>query len=86
MSYSTKQEIQRMVGAVLKPFYHKQEINKDQYTDINRDVSRMLYGRVGDAAGLANSSERDRWTRLATEEVERAVKAIKAVPEQSTEA
>lgn len=78
MSYSTKQEIQRMVGAVLKPFYHNKEINKDQYTDINRDVSRMLYERVGDATGLADSSEREKWSQFASDEVERAVKRSKA--------
>jgi hypothetical protein len=76
MSYSTKTEIQRMVKAVLGPRYRGGEINKDQYTDINRDVSRMLYDKVGDAEGLANQDGRDKWQEVASAEVERAVQTI----------
>lgn len=73
MSYSTKREIQRMVKAALAPRYRDQEVTKDQYTDINREVSRMLYDKIGDARGLEEQEERDKWQKVANEEVERAV-------------
>ena len=81
MSYSTKTEIQRMVKAVLGPRYRGGEINKDQYTDINRDVSRMLYEMVGDAEGLANQDGREKWQEVASAEVERAIGAIRSPKE-----
>ncbi|KAF2497747.1 hypothetical protein BU16DRAFT_571467 [Lophium mytilinum] len=77
LSYSTKAEVQRMVSIVLKPFYLKQEITKDQYTDINRDVSRSLYDKVGDANALADQDTREKWQRIAGEEVESAVRALR---------
>lgn len=84
MSYSTKTEIQRMVKAALGSRYRDQEVTKDQYTEINRDVSRMLYERVGDAEGLADQKEREKWQELAMDEVERAVQAIRSLEEQNT--
>ncbi|KAK8191333.1 uncharacterized protein BKA78DRAFT_331432 [Phyllosticta capitalensis] len=78
MSFSTKAEIQRMVKAALKPLYIKQEVNKDQYTDINMNISRMMYDRVGDAANLAEQKTREKWQQIASEEVENAVKGLKA--------
>ena len=65
-----------MVKAVLAPRYRAQEITKEQYTDINRDVSRMLYERVGDAEGLADQKGREKWQEVAATEVERAISAI----------
>jgi len=85
MSYSTKTEIQRMVKAVLGPRYRGGEINKDQYTDINRDVSRMLYDKVGDAEGLANQDGREKWQEVASAEVERAIQTIRSQEEQTLE-
>lgn len=77
MSYSTKSEIQRMVKAALKPLYLKSEVNKDEYTDINMSISRMMYEKVGDAASLADQRVRERWQQLASDEVDKAVKALK---------
>lgn len=77
LSYSTKSEIQRMVKTALGSRYRNSEITKDQYTDINRDISRMLYDRVGDAEGLADGKEREKWQKLASDEVEKAVDAIR---------
>jgi hypothetical protein len=67
-----------MVTAVLKPFYTKKQISKSSYTDINRDVSRLLYDRVGDAGAeaLANQQTRLGWQKMASEEVDKAVKAL----------
>jgi hypothetical protein len=75
LSYSTKAELQRMVSAVLKPIYMKKEITKDEYTEINRDVSRLLYERVGDAGANALMSQdtRGKWQKMAMDEVNNAV-------------
>ena len=77
LSYSAKSEIQRMVTMALKPLYQREELSKEQYTDINRDVSRLLYERIGDAAALENQQERKRWQNMASSEVRNAVKVLK---------
>lgn len=79
LSYSTKQEIQRMVKLALGSRYRDKEITKDQYTDINRDVSRKLYDLVGDANGLADQMEREKWQGIADDEVKKAITALSAV-------
>jgi len=73
MSFSTKDEIRKMVGAALKPHFHAKEITKQQYTDICRDVSRMMYDKVGDAKSIADQEERNKWVDVAAEEVEKAL-------------
>ena len=77
LSYSTKSEIQRMVTTALKPLYQREELSKEQYTEINRDVSRLLYERIGDATALENQQERKKWQDLASVEVRSAVNALK---------
>ncbi len=67
-----------MVSAALKPLYLAQQLNKDEYTDINRDVSRLLYDRVGDAQALSDTKERRHWQQVASVEVQNAVKALRA--------
>lgn len=67
-----------MVKATLGPRYREKQITKDQYTDINRDVSRLMYDKVGDAEGLADQDERDKWQQFANDEVEKAIDAIRA--------
>lgn len=42
-----------MVRDALRPEYRSGRIDKDQYTHINRRVSRSLYGLVGSDANLA---------------------------------
>lgn len=76
LSYSTKAEIQRMVKATLTPMYRQQAVTKDEYTSINRDVSRMLYTKIGDARALSLQSERDKWQALADAEVAKAVEKL----------
>jgi hypothetical protein len=68
-----------MVTAVLKPLYMKKEVSKEEYTDINRDVSRLLYEKVGDAgaAALADHDTRDKWQRMARDEVDGAIKSLR---------
>lgn len=76
ISLASKEEIQRMVKLALKPRYRDKQISKDQYTDINRDVSRRLYDLVGDATALANEQERAKWQDIAEQEVQRAITKI----------
>lgn len=78
LSYSTKAELQRMVTAVLKPLYLKKEVSKQEYTDVNRDVSRLLYEKVGEAGAdaLADQETREKWQKMASNEVNLAIKAL----------
>jgi hypothetical protein len=65
-----------MVGTALKPHYKKKIISKEQYTNINRSISRMLYERVGDRETL----DPDDRTNLETEakhEVQNTIDALK---------
>lgn len=80
LSYSTKAELQRMVTVALKPLYVKKEISKEEYTEVNRDISRLLYERVGDAGAeaLADQDTREKWQKMAGDEVDGAVKALRA--------
>jgi hypothetical protein len=67
-----------MVSAVLKPIYLRKDITKNEYTEINRDISRLLYDRVGDAGtnALANQDTRERWQKMAVDEVNNAVQVM----------
>ena len=77
MPFSTKADLQKMVSTALKPHYQSNTVSKDQYTDINRNVSRMLYDRVGEA-GYVDGKEREIYERLANDEVSKAVQGLKA--------
>jgi hypothetical protein len=65
-----------MVSAALKPHYRNQVVSRDEYTDINRRISRMLYERVGEA-GLPDAEAKSKWNRIASEEVNKAVATLK---------
>ena len=77
MSLEAKSDVQKMVSAALKPHYKSNSVSKDQYTDINRNISRMLYDKVGDA-GSVNGEARESWERLASDEVAKAVESLKS--------
>lgn len=77
MPLSTKTDLQKMVSTALTPHYQSNTVSKDQYTDINRNVSRLLYEKVGDA-GSVNGEARKTWERLASDEVAKAVQSLKA--------
>lgn len=77
MSLSAKLDVQKMVSAALKPHYKSNAVSKDQYTDINRSVSRMLYDKVGDTGNI-NGDSRETWERLASDEVAKAVESLKS--------
>ncbi|TKA61324.1 hypothetical protein B0A55_11331 [Friedmanniomyces simplex] len=76
LSYSAKEEIQRMVKLALGPRYRDKEISKEQYTDINRDVSRKMYDLVGDASALTDQAERERWQDVAEDQVKKAISVL----------
>ena len=78
ISKEDKKEIQTFVTAKLKPLYHHKQINTDEYTTINRQISRRLYDRIAQGGGL-QVEERERWKGIAAREVEEAVKALKLV-------
>ena len=77
LSYDAKSDIQKMVKAALKPAYARKDIDTNQYTEINREISRMMYEKVGNMDHLVDGEKRDRWTTLASYEVEKAIKAIR---------
>lgn len=66
-----------MVAAALRPAYQRQEVDKNQYTDINRIVSRKMYDRVSDDGGLTNGAMKDKWQSVVAEEVNLAIGRIK---------
>ncbi|KAI9824495.1 MAG: hypothetical protein M1819_000850 [Sarea resinae] len=77
ISLSAKENVQKMVSAALKPHYQKQEISKDQFTDINRSISRMLYDKIGDLSVLDQKAKTG-WEKVASDEVGKAVQGLRA--------
>ncbi|EXJ86268.1 hypothetical protein A1O1_06638 [Capronia coronata CBS 617.96] len=77
MSLNAKADVQRLVATALKPHYHDQTITKDEYTIINREISRMLYDRIGDFEALDRDGKA-KWEKVAGDEVNKAVHALKA--------
>lgn len=76
---STKLDLQRMVSTALSPHYQSNTVSKDQYTYINRSVSRYLYDKFGDV-GSINGDNRKTWERMASDEVAKAVQSLKTLP------
>lgn len=79
LSYSTKSEIQKMVKSALKPHYAIKEMSKDEFTNICRDVSRMLYERIANDkdGGIRDEIGRAKWHRVAISEVEKALAGLR---------
>ena len=67
-----------MVKEALARPWAKNQVSKDEYTDINRTVSRMLYDRIGDLNSLQDPERRREWEGLARVEVEKAVRELEA--------
>jgi hypothetical protein len=65
-----------MVSSALKPYYQKKAISKDDYTMINRDISRKLYDQIGDFEALGVEG-RAKWEKVAGDEVDKAVVSLK---------
>ena len=75
MSLSAKENIQKLVKEALKLPYKNKQLSKDQYTEINRNVSRMLYDKVGEDGNL-NGDNNETWKRMANEEVTNALQSL----------
>ncbi|PGH15461.1 hypothetical protein AJ79_02438 [Helicocarpus griseus UAMH5409] len=76
LSLSVKSSLQKMVSAALKPHYRNREVSKDEYTDINRRISRMLYDKVGTISVL-DAEAKAKWASFAKGEVEKAIVKLK---------
>jgi len=75
MTIEAKEGINKLVKSALAPHWKSAEITKEQYAEINRDVSRKLY----DWAADSNTSVTDEsCEKIATAEVAMAVKALAA--------
>ncbi|KAK2865402.1 hypothetical protein FQN49_003616 [Arthroderma sp. PD_2] len=76
LSLSTKSHLQKMVSSALKPYYRRKEVSKEEYTDINRRISRLLYDQV-DASGTLDSETKSKLAIIAGEEVNKAVSILR---------
>ena len=76
LSFNAKSDVQKMVSAVLKPFYSDQVISKEEYTNVNRDTCHKLYDKIGDFEAL-DIEGRAKWEKVAGEEVSRAIGELK---------
>jgi hypothetical protein len=78
LTLETKESISNIIKSALKPYYKSGRITADQYTSINRDLSRRLYKEVSPDEVL-NDDARQRCERMATKEVAKAVAEVKDV-------
>ncbi|RDL34457.1 FYVE zinc finger [Venustampulla echinocandica] len=74
MSAEAKEGINKIVKSALAPYWRSAEISKEQYADINRDVSRKLYEVVADRD---TSNDKEKWEKIASVEVATAVQGVK---------
>ncbi|KAJ5159578.1 uncharacterized protein N7482_006582 [Penicillium canariense] len=74
-SLALKSAIREMVSTALKPHYRSKTISKDQYTETNRTISRMLYERVATADSLTSEARTD-LENAANFEVQKTVGAL----------
>ena len=75
MSLTAKENLQKLVKNALKGPYKNGEVTKDQYTDINRNVSHLLYDKVGDG-GEVNGHNEEVLKSMANDEVTKALQAL----------
>ncbi|KKK20336.1 PHD and RING finger domain protein [Aspergillus ochraceoroseus] len=75
LSLGVKSDIQKLVGASLKPYYRSNVVSKDEFTEINRKISRMLYDRVAGLETLEGPM-RASLESTAQDEVEKAIDAL----------
>lgn len=78
LSIEAKEGINKIVRTALEPYYREPaRITKEQYVNINRLVSRMLYEKIPDPDTL-DEKEKCAWEKVATAEVTKAVEALSA--------
>ena len=84
MSLSSKENVQKLVAAALKPHYNDHTITKDEYIEINKSTSRTLYDQIGNDLELVveitddqqHNQAKSRWEKVAKEMVEAAINAL----------
>ncbi|KAK1828462.1 hypothetical protein QBC39DRAFT_152533 [Podospora conica] len=72
-----KESISSIVRSVLKPHWKSNRLTAEQFSTINRDISRKIYEQVQDPS-VAGNDLRQSWESLATKEVARAMADLKA--------
>ena len=75
MSLEVKTELSMIVKGALQSPWKKKLVTKDQYTEINRSVSRILYERIGQVQHM-DKNARESGQRMAREEVEKSLRAL----------
>ncbi|KAK0099498.1 hypothetical protein ONS96_008335 [Cadophora gregata f. sp. sojae] len=76
MSIEAKEDINKIVKSALAPHWKAAALTKEQYADINRDISRKLYEIA--AEQRINDDSGHELGKIATTEVANAVKSLKA--------
>ncbi|KAI8677105.1 hypothetical protein LRP88_09871 [Fusarium phalaenopsidis] len=77
ITHEDKIRINEIVKGALRPHWRSQKLTTEQYSTINRDISRKLYDEVKGAASL-NDDARRQWEKRATKEVAQAVAELSA--------
>jgi hypothetical protein len=77
MPIEAKEAINKMVKAALGPHWRSGQLNKDQYFDVNRGVSRQMYEIIGEEYANINRDQHA-WERVVSREVAVAVQAATA--------
>lgn len=77
LSPEAKASINGIVRTALKPHWHAKELTTEQYSSINRDVSRKLYEEIKNPAALDDDAMKS-WEMIASREVAQAVSGSKA--------
>ncbi|SPO01017.1 uncharacterized protein DNG_03765 [Cephalotrichum gorgonifer] len=77
LSPEAKASISGIVRTALKPHWHAKELTTEQYSVINRDVSRKLYEEIKDPSALDGDGLK-RWETVASNEVAQAVAEAKS--------
>lgn len=77
MSAEAKEGINKIVKNALAPHWRSAEITKEQYAEINRFVSRKLYGIVADRS-IHDERQKSTWEKIATAEVAQQVRSMAA--------
>lgn len=72
-----KQEISQAVRTALKPHWRSNELTREQYEAINRNISHKIYEEVTDPSAVDDSTKRH-WEKVAVAEVARAVAELKS--------
>ncbi|KAI0971849.1 hypothetical protein F4678DRAFT_78591 [Xylaria arbuscula] len=75
LPFEMKESISGIVKDALKPHWKSGQLTADQYASINRDLSHKLYKEVSEQE--LNDQARNRFEKIATKEVARAVADIK---------